>query len=42
MSNPLEAKKLVFDPIYMQFEDSLGAQSYFAMVLSVSPYFCGI
>jgi hypothetical protein len=39
MSNPLEQKKITFDKINLDFDPSLPASSYYAIVLSVSgPY----
>jgi hypothetical protein len=38
LSNPLEAKKLVFNPIFMDFKDSESAPAYFSMVLSVNKF----
>ena len=36
VSNPLEVKKITFDPITVDVSDNLPASSYFAIVLSVS------
>ena len=35
LSNPLEVKKIVFDPIMMTFDQSLDAGTYFSLVMSV-------